>query len=294
MKNAPGDLLERIYEISPEMKAVPYRLDKDALTSFVFIFKDSVVFRFPKSSQAGKQLVREIKTLNLVSEMVDLPVPSVIDYGPDFMMYAYLHGEPLYWHDWLTMSVPERRLIGFELAKFLHQLHNIPKEKVSEIGLPKPSKNRNGAYQKLFESVQDKLYPYFWKDQRSFYDCIFKPVITRDLDLDDFQPALIHNDLASYHILYNPETGSLSGVLDFGTAELGDPADDIAILINTYGEKFVEMMVPEYSEIPTLRPRARFKALAIELEWALKGIRDSDPAWLLVHLGRARDIRVGR
>ena len=39
-------------------------------------------------------------------------------------------------------------------------------------------------------------------------------------------PALIHDDLASYHILYAPDTRRITGVIDYGMARLGDAASD--------------------------------------------------------------------
>ena len=105
-----------------------------------------------------------------------------------------------------------------------------------------------------------------------------------------YQPALIHNDLAAYHLLADPNS-VLTGVLDFGEAGWGDPAADTAALISGYGESFVARMIAGYPAIAAHLERARFRAAYIELEWALKGVRTTDPAWFLVHLGRARDSR---
>jgi aminoglycoside phosphotransferase (APT) family kinase protein len=32
----------------------------------------------------------------------------------------------------------------------------------------------------------------------------------------EYKPALIHGDLASYHILFDPQAGKITGVIDFG------------------------------------------------------------------------------
>jgi aminoglycoside 2''-phosphotransferase len=100
---------------------------------------------------------------------------------------------------------------------------------------------------------------------------------------------LIHRDLASYHILHDPPSGRLAGVIDFGTAGAGDPASDWACLINTYGESFVRRMHAIYPFDQATLDRARFLAGVLEMEWALIGVQDKDPSMLLVHLGRARD-----
>ncbi len=48
-------------------------------------------------------------------------------------------------------------------------------------------------------------------------------------------------------------------------------------------------MAETYPLSAALLDRARFFAGALELEWALAGVRERDVAMLLVHLGRARD-----
>ena len=65
-------------------------------------------------------------------------------------------------------------------------------------------------------------------------------------------------------------------MIDFGLAGLGDPATDLASLINSYGESLVGKMINVYPEMEDLLPRARFYAQAIELQWALLGIESGD------------------
>ncbi len=78
----------------------------------------------------------------------------------------------------------------------------------------------------------------------------------------------------------------MTGVIDYGTAGVSDPANGWACLINTYGEGFVRRMHQTYPILTTI-DRARFYAGALELEWALGGVRSQDLSLLLVHLGRA-------
>jgi aminoglycoside 2''-phosphotransferase len=128
-----------------------------------------------------------------------------------------------------------------------------------------------------------------WADQKAWIYDLYAPVLEGRVDLDIYTPRLIHRDLASYHILHDPQSSRLAGVIDFGTAGLGDPASDWACLINTYGESFVRRMNATYPLEQATLDRARFLAGSLELEWALIGVQDKDPSMLLVHIGRARD-----
>ena len=178
-----------------------------------------------------------------------------------------------------------------DLAAFLRDLHTIPSDALTAAGLPPaPSPLRSPAlWRDHLAAIRAELFPHLWADQQAAIEDLFAPVLVGRLAMTN-QPALIHNDLAAYHLLANPNS-VLTGVLDFGEAGWGDPAADTAALISGYGESFVARMIAVYPAIAAHLERARFRAAYIELEWALKGVRTTDPAWFLVHLGRARDSR---
>lgn len=106
----------------------------------------------------------------------------------------------------------------------------------------------------------------------------------------EYIPALIHGDLAPYHILFDVKGQEISGILDFGVAGLGDPALDLGSLLSSYGESFVSHMGNAYPGLEGLLPRARFYAQSIELQWALLGLETGETFWFTTHLGGARDI----
>jgi aminoglycoside 2''-phosphotransferase len=169
-------------------------------------------------------------------------------------------------------------------------LHAIP---LSDVPMPpwqaEPPESRRLFYEQQLAALEQHVYPLLWADQKAWISDLFAPVRDGSLDLDAFAPVLIHRDLAAYHTLYAPETGDLTGVIDYGTAGAGDPAVDWGCLINTYGEPFVRRMHQAYPIDQATIDRARFLAGALELEWALNGVQSQDLSLLLVHLGRARD-----
>lgn len=58
------------------------------------------------------------------------------------------------------------------------------------------------------------------------------------------------------------------------------------------GNRCVQRLLPCYPALSSRLSRTRFKAIAVELEWALLGSSNNDPGSYLVHLGQARDIGV--
>lgn len=201
-------------------------------------------------------------------------------------------GEPLYRHRLLSAEPEAQVQVLAQLGAFLAALHTISLDGLPVPPWQQPRQHQTARSRALarLEQVQ-QLYPHFWRDQRAWIDHLYAPVKAGTLDLDGFTPCLIHADLASYHLLVAPDPWRLSGLIDFGTAGPGDPAVDLGLLLNTYGESLVRRLADTYPMSVKLLDRARFFAGSLELEWALAGMRENDVSMLLVHLGRARDIQ---
>jgi hypothetical protein len=61
-----------------------------------------------------------------------------------------------------------------------------------------------------------------------------------------YQPAMTHGDLAPEHVLFRPDTGEISGVIDFGDAVIDDPASDLVTIYCQYGAEFAEAVLAHY------------------------------------------------
>lgn len=293
MNTALEPYLAVIRAARPALDIVTAELNTDGMANAVVVVNDALVFRFPKT-EAARDLQRyETALLTAIHRRLPVVVPQVEAQTEDFAQYRLVPGEPLYRHRLLSAEPEAQAQVLTQLGAFLAALHTIPLD-----GLPVPPWQRPGQHETArsralarLEHVQQQLYPHLWRDQRAWIEHLYAPVMEGTLDLDSFTPCLIHADLASYHLLAAPDPWRLSGVIDFGTAGPGDPAVDIGLLLNTYGESLIRRMADTYPMSVELLDRARFFAGSLELEWALAGIRENDVSMLLVHLGRARDIQ---
>lgn len=282
--------LARIRADFPALDTSAARLNSDGMINNVVVIDDKHVFRFAKSDHARALLAYEAQLLEVVGRHVATAIPRIEHRTADYLHYRYISGVPLYRHTLLRASPASQDRLAHELATFLRQLHSIPLG-----GLPTPPwqaaapERQRARYEQRLADLEQHVYPLLWADQKAWVGDLFAPVLDGRIDLDAFTPALIHNDLAAYHILHDPQGGHLTGVIDYGTVGAGDPASDWACLINTYGEVFVRRMHQTYPIPQATIDRARFYAGALELEWALGGVRSQDLSLLLVHLGRARD-----
>jgi aminoglycoside 2''-phosphotransferase len=286
--------LEHIHDWNPDLDLNQIRVDPYGLNNLVVMVGDEWVCRFPRTEVSRDYLRREALLLSVISRYVGDVVPEFTSSSnTDFVAYRMLPGKPLYRHDLLRLNDKLQDQFAADLAEFLNQLHSVPSKALEAAGFPSPPMISPAAvheqWTRRLDEIRFELFPHLWADQHAYIEDLFAPVITGHLDMAAYLPVLIHNDLASYHLLSDPQTGRLTGVLDFGEAGWGDPAADYAVLINIYGESFVQRLGASNPILPGLLNRARFRTAYLELEWALKGIRTNNPEWFLVHLGRARD-----
>jgi aminoglycoside 2''-phosphotransferase len=285
----PAHLVDRIRGAFPSLAVSSVRLDPDGLVNTVVIVNEEWVCRFAKDERGAKALAHESHILEVVRRRVDLPVPMFQYQETDFVAYRLIQGRPLNRHHLLELEDRQQEQLADQLATFLSQLHTIPQTDLEEHGIVRSDAQRLAEdWERFYADLERELFPLLWRDQREWVAHHFAPFRTARLDLG-YRPVLIHGDLAQYHILFRDLPLGLTGVLDFGTAGLGDPAVDFAIIISMYGERFLRRMARTYPGVGDALDRARFLAGTHELQWALSGIRSGDQSWFVAHIGRARD-----
>jgi aminoglycoside 2''-phosphotransferase len=283
-------LFERIRQIDPTLDLSDAVVNTDGLVN-VAIICNGQVYRFARNEQAVHDLVQEAAILDLVRQHVTIPVPAFEIKDRDFVTYPFLAGDPLFRNTILRLPSDRQEHLAQQLARFLREMHAIPVTRLHDKHIHRSGGRQTQAeWLALYDDVRRELFPLMYRSTRSWVDAHFEPLVQHP-DWLAFQPALIHDDLAQYHILYDAENRSISGIIDFGTAGLGDPARDVAILVNVYGESFVQRMARFDDRLPSLIDRARFYAGTFELQWVLGGVRSGDNGWFTAHLDRARDVQ---
>ena len=126
----------------------------------------------------------------------------------------------------------------------------------------------------LYEDIRDYLYPNMQADAREQVSIYFETFLSTP-ELHNFEPTLRHGDFGSGNILYDEQEESISGIIDFGLAGLGDLAVDIAAAM-TFGEAFFNHYYAAYPGIPALIKRAEFYKGTFALQEALYGVQYDD------------------
>ncbi|UUZ90458.1 aminoglycoside phosphotransferase family protein [Paenibacillus sp. P25] len=167
---------------------------------------------------------------------------------------------------------PRLRKLAVQLAGFLKKLHGIPVEDVLPGG-----RNDNGSLQwlDLYERIRTKLYPCMKQEAKEWTDRHFTGFLG-DSAKAKFTPSLIHGDFGTLNILYDTAEGRISGIIDFGSAEIGDPAVDYAALLASYGEGFFRFVTDENPEVNRYLARISFYRGTFALQEALFGLENND------------------
>lgn len=279
----------RIHQIMPGLEVREMKLNQDGLINDVVIVNNELVFRFAKTEKYAEYMDIELNILDLVRGRLGVEVPTPTYRNKGVAVYPFLSGEPLNRLDILSASKESQTKLAKQLGAFLHGLHStdVSKSGWDIPGTPAPVTRER--WLDIQKRVKEKIYPLLLKHQIQWVEKLFASVLD-DPTTFEYPKALIHGDLASYHILHNPKSGNITGVLDFGVAGIGDAASDLGNLITTYGESFVSKMAAGYPNMESLMKRARFYAQSIELQWILLGLESGENFWFTAHIGNARDV----
>jgi aminoglycoside 2''-phosphotransferase len=259
------------------------RLMTEGMQHLILVIDDELIARFPRNVDARRALRDEHRVLSHLGRHVSAPLPQTVAWTEDFFVYRMLRGEPI------TRAALARldrrrcdRLID-DVADFLADMHSAPLP--DEIPAS-PASKPPAAWLGLRDRANLVVTPLLWRHQREWLGSLFRPIETGELSFD-FAPAMIHGDLGSYHLLHDPSSALLTGILDFGVAGRGDPAVDLGCLLCVWGERWASGLVRRYPQLADLADRARFIAHALPVEWAVIGLEQDQPDMLVAHLGHA-------
>lgn len=275
--------VQLICDTYPDLAIEKVSLNDRGQYNDILIINDDLIFRFPKYAEAIRQLETESIILQGIQSYVTLPIPNPIykseetqAVGKVFMSYHMIHGEPL-WRETLLAINDEATVqaLAIQLGTFLKTLHSVPVKSAFDVELPVVSSY--AEWSDMYARIRQKLFPYMRPEARRSVENHFEQFLN-DAHNFAFHLVLIHGDFGSSNILFDANLQRIRGVIDFGSAGLGDPAIDFASLTGPfgYGEAFLLRMCSVYPTVTSLLERARFYSGTFALQEALFGIENGD------------------
>jgi aminoglycoside 2''-phosphotransferase len=216
--------------------------------SLALLVNDHLVFRFAKRPDAAVRQAREADLLPWLSDRLPLPVPR----------YTYTWTDPLW---------PGKRIVGYrlmageslvraqraqqasqaaQLGEFVSALHAAPLEEARRHGVVgRDAASLREASRAFFATVRAQMLPLFTAQEQAAMVAFWSGYLEDDACFA-FTPTLVHRDLVAEHVLVDPLTGQLTGVIDWGDAGIDDPAVDFAGMRRQLGAEFAQQMLAAY------------------------------------------------
>lgn len=249
----------------------------------VIIVNSSLLFRFPRYTESLNTLKRSTALLRALQGHLPLPVPNPVyahldtaEIGQAFAGYALLPGEAIniYSLESNYDSAVCQRLAD-QLADFLKALHSIPPQILpADIAI----NDDHAHYTDLYHRVREKLFPLMHPDAHQTIEHDFEAYLSDDRNFD-FPRHLIHGDFGTGNILFDPETRTFTGVIDFDFAGLGDITYDLGAIYGFQGRgaAFAQRLFRRYPELEVAMPRVKFRVSTYLLYEALFGVENNEP-----------------
>lgn len=234
----------------------------EGMDNIAYVVNDELIVRFSKGSdrkQRALRVHREASVLAIVAAVSPLPVPlptfTVAKQG--CLAYFKIPGVPL-----LDLSPQQRSAhaasIAATLGEFLSAIHAVPVDRLAE----------------LMDTDDDR--PVEWRrDAVDAYAKIaaqvplrYRRAVEAFLDAsppdDEYALAFSHNDLGIEHVLVDPGTATVTGIIDWSDAAIADPAYDFGLLYRDLGPLALDAAIGGYRTdlkgVESLRDRAEFYA----------------------------------
>jgi len=213
--------------------------------SRVYLVNNELVFRFPKRSEQWGELDREIKFLAFAADRLPLAVPrylqvvresSAAEFG--YAVYRYLRGRALN-----VSAGPQSQRVAeaARIGGFLRVLHGLkPHPDIASI---LPREDQRGIAEQYYARAERDVIPRLTPSEAKVLQKQFEMYLSTPGNFR-FPPVVLHADLGKDHIVV--EDGLVSGVLDFGDVNWGDPDYDFMYLFVDFGVDFAIEVARRY------------------------------------------------
>jgi aminoglycoside 2''-phosphotransferase len=229
--------------------------------NFVLEVNNEIIFRFPINKETEKRLRTEIELLPKISGHLPVRVPDYEyvwkgdrKHPAWFGGYRKINGVPLSAHTLLG----NEKALARAISGFVKQLHGIRLGRNRPRGLPAYSPEKWFQRQQVQnDRIRRIVYPVLPPKLRHASKIFWKKLL-EEIAEAHFKSSLIHADLGFENILVSPSSSRLSGVLDWGYAQIGDPALDFSHLIIDRAELGHEVVRLYGSNDPGFRKRVQW------------------------------------
>lgn len=216
----------------------------------VYFVRRQATFRFPRTPRRISPTRKRF--LDAFAPLSPVPVPLITLHhdertGSDYEVNTYLPGVPFEPGLARAFSVEECCAIASALGAFLTALHRFPLATARALGVDELDPATFGAYveedPRAYPYYRQTVFPYLTAQQRQWVEHLFGEYIGR-VKAHPFPVCVTHADMWTFHMLVDPRSAKLTGVLDYWP-RIADPARDFKAF-EYYGPEFVAAVYQQY------------------------------------------------
>ncbi|HZF64957.1 MAG TPA: phosphotransferase [Chitinophagaceae bacterium] len=202
-----------------------------------------------------------------------------------FVGYPEIKGSFLYPEFLSKLPQEVQSSIAASIADFLKKMHSLPVSLVSHISLEVKDFGR-GYYQYFLDLVQQIAPPHLTPSQSEVLFKWFDEFLSNPIKCE-YKPTILHGDFIWDHILFDESENTLSGIIDFGAALIGDPAYDFVGIYTKYGEGTLMTVLTQYGteHIQIVLQKVKMFLACECISHMYKGLKQGDK----VEVEKARD-----
>jgi aminoglycoside phosphotransferase (APT) family kinase protein len=236
-----------------------------------WLTRDGWIVRFPRRAGMDELLAPERRVHQLVRPVlppgIEVPLVEHVGQTPDRFPYRiaahrFIHGIPADEVD--QTFLPH---LAAQLGEALGAIHSITEPRARAAGVLEMDYDEEGQ-REWFALPLEVLSALGGRD----------PVVdqavrwARQVDLPtsyEGELSFIHHDLSPDHVLVDPGSGRLTGILDWTDAILGDAARDFVFLVAWGGWDYAEEVLKHYPRVidAGFRSRLDFMARLLTVAW---------------------------
>jgi aminoglycoside phosphotransferase (APT) family kinase protein len=234
-----------------------------------YLTADGWVFRFPRRRESAQLFAFERTVHDLVADRLPagLAIPRVEQLGEPVEPFPY----PFAGHRFIpglaadALDARQLPVLTPDIAAALAAIHSVSAETARAAGVTESNREDPGdqAWLESNLTVAPRL--------RGLDDRALDWLNRISLPLEHMPSPLqlIHQDLGPEHLLVDPATGHLLGVLDWTDATIGDAARDFVFLVTWQGWGFADDVIRHYPRPLDHGFRARLDLMArlLSLTW---------------------------
>lgn len=212
----------------------------------VIVIDNKHAFRFPKTKEYANKLPIEANFLKELTKRTIVDVPQLKlreDKGVgNYAIYSFIPGVQFTEDLVKTFKKPNLLTIAHKFGQFLTDLHSFPITTAKNIGIEQ--KIPIIEWEKSLDKIRKVVFSHISPREQNWIIDLYGNFL-QHIEQYPFETRVIHFDIMPVNIIVDPIAQTLSGIIDFGDVEIGDPAFDFALL-HWYGDDFLQETYKSY------------------------------------------------